>query len=98
MTLLDARRLSKRFAAKRNAFGRTTEWFSAVRGVSFQLERGETLALVGESGAGKSTTGRLVLRLIEPDDGTIHFDGRDLRALDAKAMRLQRRRMQMIFQ
>ncbi len=98
MTLLAVEGLTKRFAAKRNVLGRTTEWFTAVDDVSFTLERGRTLALVGESGAGKSTTGRLVLRLIEPDEGSIHFDGTDVRALGGSELRVMRRRMQMVFQ
>lgn len=96
--LLEVSGLKKRFVAKRNAFGKVTEWFQAVRGVDFRLEPGETLGLVGESGAGKSTTGRLVLRLIEPDEGRIVFDGTDVRALGTKDLRVSRRKMQMIFQ
>ncbi|HLY82338.1 MAG TPA: ATP-binding cassette domain-containing protein, partial [Acidimicrobiales bacterium] len=98
MSLLEVAGLSKRFVGRRNIFGRTAAWFQAVDNVSFTVERGETLALVGESGAGKSTTGRLVLRLIEPDAGAIRFDGVDLRSLGPKQLRAQRRRMQMIFQ
>jgi oligopeptide transport system ATP-binding protein len=98
MSLLVAEGLSKRFPVGRNLWGGTTEWFTAVDDVSFTIEPGETLALVGESGAGKSTTGRLVLRLIEPDTGTVDFEGTDVLALDAKGLRRQRRHMQMIFQ
>jgi oligopeptide transport system ATP-binding protein len=70
----------------------------AVDGVSFTLQRGETLALVGESGCGKSTTARLVLRLIEPSAGSIHFDGQDVTGLNDGGMRGLRRRMQIVFQ
>jgi oligopeptide/dipeptide ABC transporter ATP-binding protein len=70
----------------------------AVDGVTFTIARGETLGLVGESGCGKSTTGRLLLRLLEATSGTVHFDGTDLTALDPTALRATRRRMQMIFQ
>jgi peptide/nickel transport system ATP-binding protein/oligopeptide transport system ATP-binding protein len=70
----------------------------AVDGVSFHVEAGETLALVGESGCGKSTVSRLVLRLIEPDVGRIRFDGRDLLALNANDLRAFRRHAQLIFQ
>jgi oligopeptide transport system ATP-binding protein len=70
----------------------------AVDGVSFKLRRGETLGLVGESGCGKSTTGRAIIRLLEPTEGTVRFDGVDLSTLSGNDLRRSRRRMQMIFQ
>jgi ABC-type oligopeptide transport system ATPase subunit len=66
--------------------------------VSFEVERGETFAVVGESGCGKTTLARMLLRLIEPDSGAIEFEGRNLLKLSAEEMRIQRREMQMIFQ
>jgi len=87
VTLLAVENLEKRYGAVR-----------AVDGVSFNVARGETLALVGESGCGKSTTARLALRLIEPSAGTLHFDGADITALRGAALRKLRRRMQIIFQ
>jgi peptide/nickel transport system ATP-binding protein/oligopeptide transport system ATP-binding protein len=96
--LLEARDLVKHFAASRNMFGRPTSFVRAVDGVSFHVEAGETLALVGESGCGKSTVSRLVLRLIEPDAGSIRFEGRDLLALDTNELRAFRRQAQIIFQ
>lgn len=98
MSLLSVAGLAKRFPTSRNLLGRPSAWTAAVDDVSFTLEQGETLAIVGESGAGKSTTGRLVLRLIEPDAGQIEFDGRDVRALGKKDLVAMRRRMQMVFQ
>jgi len=96
--LLDAAGLVKHFPAKRNLFGRATAWVQAVDDVGFTLARGETLALVGESGCGKSTTGRLILRLIEPTAGRVNFDGVDIFDLSDEEMLRLRRRMQIVFQ
>ena len=90
--------LVKRFVAKRSAFGRPLSTVKAVDGVSFVLRPGETLALVGESGCGKSTVGRLVMRLIEPTAGRIVLDGDDVTALSETAFRPLRRKVQLIFQ
>jgi peptide/nickel transport system ATP-binding protein/oligopeptide transport system ATP-binding protein len=98
MALLEVKGLVKHFVAQRSLFGRALAHVKAVDGVSFALEAGKTLALVGESGCGKSTVSRLVLRLIEPDAGSVRFDGRDLLALDADALRKFRREAQIIFQ
>ena len=70
----------------------------AVDGVSFAINPGETLCLVGESGCGKSTVGKLLLRLLEPTDGTIRLDGEDITHLSTGDMRPHRKRMQMVFQ
>ena len=96
--LLEATGLTKSFPAGRNLLGRATGWRHAVRGVDLRIARGETLAVVGESGAGKSTVGRLVLRLIEPDAGQVRLDGIDVLSLRSKPLRALRKRMQMIFQ
>jgi oligopeptide transport system ATP-binding protein len=96
--LLSVRNLEKRFPVSGGLFGRTLEHVHAVDGVSFDLEAGETLGLVGESGCGKSTTGRCILRLIEPSAGEIRFDGRDVRAMAPRELRGLARGMQIIFQ
>ena len=96
--LLQVRNLVKHFVARRSILGRPTALVKAVDGVSFTVNAGETLALVGESGCGKSTVGRLVLRLIEPTAGEIEFQGEDALALDSAALRAFRRRAQLVFQ
>ncbi|MBF4476768.1 oligopeptide transport system ATP-binding protein [Rhodococcus rhodochrous J3] len=96
--LLEVTGLRKSFPAARNLLGRVTERTVVSDDVSFTVGRGETLGIVGESGAGKSTVGRQVLRLIEPDSGTITFDGDDVRKLKGKDLLAFRRRAQMIFQ
>lgn len=98
MGLLDVDNLTKSFSSGRDWLGRKTQWSHAVKGVSFTLNEGECLAVVGESGAGKSTVGRMVLRLIEPDSGSVTFDGIDVLATKSGEMRKLRQRMQMIFQ
>ncbi|MCC6244204.1 MAG: ATP-binding cassette domain-containing protein [Gemmatimonadaceae bacterium] len=96
--LLRVRDLTKHFTTARGLFGREASAVKAVNGVSFDLAAGETLALVGESGCGKTTTGRAILRLVEPTSGDIHFDGIDVRALRGEPLRALRRRMQIVFQ
>lgn len=96
--LLIARDLVKHFVAKRNVLGIPQTMVRAVDGLSFDVRAGETLALVGESGCGKSTVGRLVLRLIEPTAGHVVFDGHDLTTASGSALRRFRARAQLIFQ
>lgn len=97
--LLEVSDLVKHFPIRGGLFGaRATGQVQAVDGVSFQVNRGETVALVGESGCGKSTTARSLLRLIEPTSGTVHLDGQDITALSKQDLRRARRKMQIIFQ
>ncbi|HEX9276711.1 MAG TPA: dipeptide ABC transporter ATP-binding protein [Casimicrobiaceae bacterium] len=96
--LLRVANLVKYFPVRRGIFGGRSGAVRAVDGIDFEVGEGETLALVGESGCGKSTTGRLILRLIEPTSGAIDFEGRDLLALDPTELRARRRALQIIFQ
>ena len=96
--LVDVRDLVKHFPVRGGILQRQVGTVQAVDGVSFEVRRGETLGLVGESGCGKTTVGRLLLRLIEPTAGTIRFDGTDITALKGKDLKPYRRRMQIIFQ
>jgi peptide/nickel transport system ATP-binding protein len=96
--VLEVANLVTRFDIRTGVFGRVSARVHAVEDVSFSLYPGETLALVGESGCGKSTTGRSILRLVEPNAGSIVFEGKDVRMLDREGLRVARRHMQMIFQ
>jgi ABC-type oligopeptide transport system ATPase subunit len=96
--LLAVRRLTKHFPVSTGLFGRATGQVRAVDGVSLDVGHGETLGVVGESGCGKTTLGRSILRLIEPTSGDIRFDGVDIRGLKGKHLRAMRRNMQIIFQ
>ena len=97
-TLLEVQNLKKYFPVRRAFLSRLASHVKAVDDVSFSVLQGETFGLVGESGCGKTTTGRAVLRLIEPDSGEVRFDGADLLKLSRKELRRKRRDMQIIFQ
>jgi ABC-type oligopeptide transport system ATPase subunit len=96
--LVEVRGLVKRFPIRGGVLQRTVANVQAVDGVDFDIFRGETLGLVGESGCGKTTVGRLLLRLIEPSAGSIRFDGKEITGLKGSALKPYRRRMQIIFQ
>lgn len=96
--LLEVKNLSKKFPIRGGFFGRQIAQVEAVREVSFGIRRGETLGLVGESGCGKTTLGRSLLRLIEPSAGEVFFAGRNILESDSQEVRQMRRKMQIIFQ
>jgi oligopeptide/dipeptide ABC transporter ATP-binding protein len=98
MALLEATALSKHFQARRGIFGGERGTVRAVDAISFTIEPGQTLGVVGESGCGKTTTAKLVLGLEEPTGGTIRFEGRDLQALDGAGRRNYRKSVQAVFQ
>jgi oligopeptide/dipeptide ABC transporter ATP-binding protein len=98
MPLLEVQNLRVWFPVKHGGFGRGRESVRAVDGVSFTLAPGETLGLVGESGCGKTTLGRAIVRLVEPSAGTVRFDGADLARLTRTEWRARRRQLQIIFQ
>lgn len=96
--LLDVKNLKKYFPIKRGIFSKTIGYVKAVDNVSFTINKGETLGLVGESGCGKTTIGRALLRLIEPTEGTVIFDGKDVTAMNSSDLKTIRKEMQIIFQ
>jgi len=96
--LVEVTNLVKYFPVRQGVFQRVGAWVQAVDDVSFSIRRGETLGLVGESGCGKTTVGRAILRLIEPTRGSVRFDGVDLTRLNGGALRAMRRSAQIIFQ
>ena len=100
-TLVEVRGLTKHYERRGSpfaGFGAAPEVVRAVDGVDLTIRRGEGVGLVGESGCGKTTTGRLLLRLIEPSSGSIHYDGADVGAMDARALAAFRRQAQLVFQ
>src|SRR6185503_11983992 len=98
MALLEIRNLKKYFPVHSGLLGRGREYVKAIDGVSLDVDEGETVGLVGESGCGKTSLGRCLVRLIEPNAGTVTFEGQELSALSGSAMREMRRKMQIIFQ
>jgi oligopeptide/dipeptide ABC transporter ATP-binding protein len=96
--LLEVEQLKKYFPVRRGFFRRAIAQVKAVDGVSFALSAGETLCLVGESGCGKSTVGRVILRLLEPTAGTIRLDGEDITHISRAEMRSKRKQLQIVFQ
>ncbi|MCK4260384.1 MAG: dipeptide ABC transporter ATP-binding protein [Halanaerobiales bacterium] len=96
--ILEVKNLKKHFPIKGGLFGRQIAAVKAVDGLDFYIKSGETLGMVGESGCGKSTTGRLILRLIEPSEGEVKFEGKDVLNLGKNEMREMRKDMQIIFQ
>jgi oligopeptide/dipeptide ABC transporter ATP-binding protein len=96
--LVSVRNLRKEFPIRKGVLSRQVGAVKAVNDVSFDVARGETLGVVGESGCGKTTTGRTILRLIEPTSGEIRFEGRDVRSMGTSELRALRREMQIIFQ
>lgn len=96
--LVELTGLSVHFPIKKGVLRRTVDYVRAVDGVDISIERGEILALVGESGCGKTTLGRAILRLVDPTAGHMRFDGKDITALSARQLRPFRREMQIIFQ
>ncbi|MCR4397710.1 MAG: dipeptide ABC transporter ATP-binding protein [Firmicutes bacterium] len=97
-TVLEVKNLKKHFAMKAGLWGSDYRTVKAVDGISFHISRGETLGLVGESGCGKTTVGRVITRIYEPTAGSVIFNGRDISHLSEQALFPTRRRMQMIFQ
>ena len=96
--ILTVEGLKKYFPVRRGFFQRAAGWIKAVDGVDFEIEQGKTLGLVGESGCGKSTVARVILKLLEPDDGDIIYRGRDISRFSQKDMKPFRKEMQIIFQ
>jgi ABC-type glutathione transport system ATPase component len=90
--------LVKHFPIKRRLFSRAVEKVHAVDGISIQVHEGQTLGIVGESGCGKTTAGKTILKLIEPTSGTIRYDGNDITAFSREQMKRYRQQMQIIFQ
>ena len=96
--LLEVKNICVRYPSKKNWLGKTEQWFDAVKHVSFDIKKGETVGLVGESGCGKSTLGRAILRLIEPSSGEVFFNGENIRTASLESLKKIRPQFQIIFQ
>jgi peptide/nickel transport system ATP-binding protein len=96
--LLEVKNISVRYSSKKNWLGKTEQWFDAVKNVSFEIKKGETVGLVGESGCGKSTLGRAILRLIEPSSGEVFFNQRNISTASLHDLKNIRPQLQIIFQ
>lgn len=96
--LLEVKNISVRYSSKKNWLGKTEQWFDAVKNVSFEIKKGETVGLVGESGCGKSTLGRAILRLIEPSSGEVFFNQRNISTASLNDLKNIRPQLQIIFQ
>ncbi len=96
--ILETEHLVKKYVSGRSLFGKATNYVYAVNDVSFQVREGETLGLVGESGCGKTTLGRSLLRLIEPDSGAVYFDEKRLMQLSKSALKKERKQLNIVFQ
>lgn len=96
--ILKVQNLEKKYSLSKNLFGKTTSYLSAVDNISFDVFPGETLGLVGESGCGKTTLGRSILRLIEPDSGSIFFNNKDIISLKTRSLKKQRKKINIVFQ
>lgn len=97
-TLLEVKNLQKFFPIKKGLFSKTVGYVKAVDDISFTIKRGQTLGLVGESGCGKTTVGRSILRLIEPTGGEVYFDGKNITQMSQDELKDMRKEMQIIFQ
>ena len=98
LPILKVQNLEKKYSLSKNLFGKTTSYLSAVDDISFDVFPGETLGLVGESGCGKTTLGRSILRLIEPDNGSIFFNNKDIISLNTRSLKKQRKNINIVFQ
>jgi peptide/nickel transport system ATP-binding protein len=96
--LVKVQNLSVKFPLRTNIFGKTLQWFTAVNKVSFEIFKGETIGLVGESGCGKTTLGRAILRLTEPTEGKIYYNKKDISSINKNDLRQLRKDVQLVFQ